>query len=140
MIAYFDTSAMLPLLIEEPTSAMATRLWDGASRVASARLIYPEARAALAQAQRMGRLTARQLSSAVRGLDSLDRQLDHVELTEPLAARAGDLAEDHALRGYHAVHLAAAELIADDDLVVVAGDEPLRWAAHSLGLATANLR
>ncbi len=139
MIAYFDTSALIPLLIEEPTSAAASQLWDGAGRVVSVRLLYPEARAALALARRMGRLSSRQLRSAVSGLDSLDRQLDHIELTEPLATRAGKLAEDYELRGYDAVHLAAAELVTDEDLVVVAGDRGLRSAAHALGLATANL-
>jgi hypothetical protein len=139
VIAYFDTSALIPLVIEEPTSSGAARLWDSATRVVSVRLVYPEGRAALAQALRTGRLSSRQLRSAVVELESLDRQLDHVEVTAPLAARAGQLAEDHALRGYDAVHLAAAELLADGDLVVVARDQDLRSAAHDLGLATANL-
>ena len=139
MIAYFDTSALIPLVIEEPTSSGAARLWDSATRVATVRLMYPEGRAALAQARRMGRLSPRQLRSAVVELESLDRQLDHVEITAPLAARPGQLAEDHALRGYDAVHLAAVELLADGDLVVVAGAQDLRSAARALGLATANL-
>lgn len=139
MIAYFDTSALIPLVIEESTSSGAARLWDSATRMVSVRLVYPEGRAALAQAQRMGRLSPRQLRSAVAGLESLDRQLDHVEVTAPLAARAGQLAEDHALRGYDAVHLAAVELITDEDLVVVVGDQDLKSAAHALGLATAHL-
>ena len=71
MIAYFDTSAVLPLLVAEPGSARAASLWDGADRIASVRLIYPEARAALAQAERLGRLTARQLRDAVTEFDSL---------------------------------------------------------------------
>lgn len=137
MIAYFDTSALIPLLVEEPTSTAVAGLWDEATRVVSVRLIYPEGRAALAQARRMGRLTANQLKSAVAELAALDRQLDHVELTAALAARAGQLAEDHALRGYDAVHLAAAESIADTELVVVAGDQALRSAAQALGFATA---
>jgi len=139
MIAYFDTSALIPLLVEEPTSASVARLWDDATRVASVRLLYPEARAALAQARRVGRLTSRQLSTAVTGLESLDRQLDHIEVTAHLAARAGELAESAALRGYDAVHLAAAESVADTELVVVAGDLALRSAAHTLGLAIATL-
>lgn len=139
MIAYFDTFGVIPLLVEEPTSVAAARFWDQAARVVSVRLLYPEARAALAQARRNGRLTARQLSTAVSELESLDRQLDHVEVTADLAARAGALAETAALRGYDALHLAAAESIADADLVVVAGDVALRSAAHALGLATATL-
>ena len=139
MIAYFDTSALIPLVIEEPTSSGAARLWNSATRVASVRLMYPEGRATLAQALRIGRLSSRQLQSAVVELESLDRQLDHIEFTAPLAARAGQLAEDHALRVHDAVHLAAVEMIADGDLVVVSGDQGLRSAAHALGLATANL-
>lgn len=139
MIAYFDTSALLPLLVEEPTSEAAARLWDEAMRVASVRLLYPEARAALAQAQRMARLSPVQLATAVAGLSALDDQLDHIEVTAPLATRAGELAEAAGLRGYDVVHLAAAESMADPDLVVVTGDGPLRNAARDLGLATAVL-
>ena len=73
MIAYFDTSAVVPLLIAEPGSARATSLWDGADRVVSVRLLYPETRAALAQAERLGRLTARQLRGAVTEFDSCSK-------------------------------------------------------------------
>jgi uncharacterized protein len=49
VIADFDTSALIPLLIEEPGSVRAGRVWDVADHVTSVRLIYTEARAALAQ-------------------------------------------------------------------------------------------
>ena len=139
MIAYFDTSALIPLLVEESTSRVVARFWDDATRVASVRLLYPEARAALAQARRMERMTSHQLQAAVNDLEVLDRQLDHVEVTAQLAMRAGELAEADALRGYDALHLAAAQSIADEELVVVAGDLALRTAAGELGLATAVL-
>ena len=51
--------------------------------------------------------------------------------------RAGDLADQLGVRGYDAVHLAAAETLADPDLVVVAGDSRLCDAATALGLAVA---
>lgn len=135
MIAYFDTSALIPLIIDEPPSAVVGEVWDHASRLVSSRLLYPEGRAALAQAHRMNRLTARQLRTAVRDLEVLVGQLDHVEVTPELANRAGELAEQAALRGYDAVHLAAAESIADGDLVMVTADDALRVAATDLGLA-----
>ena len=56
MIVYFDTSAILPIVIEEPSSAVASRLWDEADRVVSSRLVYAEGRAALAMARRMNRI------------------------------------------------------------------------------------
>src|SRR5437870_1138678 len=55
VIAYFDTSAVVPLLVQEPATSRAIALWEGADRVAAVRLVYPEARAALAQAHRLDR-------------------------------------------------------------------------------------
>jgi uncharacterized protein len=54
MIAHFGTSALIPLLIEEPGSVRAGRVWDAAEHVTSVRLIHTEAHAALAQAARLG--------------------------------------------------------------------------------------
>jgi uncharacterized protein len=42
VIAYFDTSSIVPLLIEEPGSETAGRLWDEADRLVSIRLVYVE--------------------------------------------------------------------------------------------------
>ena len=137
MIAYFDTSALVPLLVVEPGSARAASLWDGADRVVSVRLVYPEGRAALAQARRLGRLTARQLRAAVTELDSKYEEADLVEVDGELARRAGQLAEVHGLRGYDAVHLAAANQVRDPDLVVVAGDGALLSAATAEGMSIA---
>jgi uncharacterized protein len=139
VIAYLDTSAVVPLLIAEPGSARAASLWDGADRVVSVRLLYPETRAALAQAERLGRLTARQLRDAVTALDSLYEEIDLVEVDDALARRAGDLAEGHRLRGYDAVHLAAAHRVRDPNVVVVADDNALIGAAAAEGMAVAEL-
>jgi len=137
VIAYFDTSAIVPLLVREPTTDQCTRLWDDATRIVSARLAYPEACAALAQAVRMERLTSAQMSAATAELDALVEQIDVVEITADLAQRAGQLAQRHGLRGYDAVHLAAGVSIADGDIVFVTGDTDLADAAQTAGLATA---
>src|SRR5206468_2017008 len=100
---------------------------------------YPEGRAALAQAQRLGRLSLQKLRKARAEFENIWAQLDRVEVTAQLAQRAGDLAETLALRGYDPVQLAAAETLDDPDVVVVAGDERLLTAARSLGLATADI-
>ena len=139
MIAYFDTSAVMPLLITEPGSDRAASLWDGADRVVSVRLVYPEARAALAQAERLGRLTARQLRDAVTEFDALFEQIDLVEVDDILTRRAGELAEARQLRGYDAVHLAAADRVRDPSVVMVAGDGALLAAAAAEGMAVAEL-
>ena len=140
MIVYFDTSALLPLVIEEPGSLIASRLWDDAERVVSSRLTYAQSRAALAMALRMKRLDEQDLRSAVDAFEVVHDQLQLVEVTEALVRRAGVLAEEFALRGYDSVHLASAEEIADEDVVLAAGDRDLLSAAGALGIAVAKLQ
>ncbi len=100
-----------------------------------ARLLYPEARAALARAHRVGRLDESQLRSAVAELDSIVTEIDHIEVTVTITQAAGDMAETHGLRGSEAVHLAAAATVADGDLVLVTGDADLAAAGEATGLA-----
>ena len=64
---------------------------------------------------------------------------DLVEVDHALAVRAGELAEVRRLRGYDAVHLAAAERVRDPDVVVIAGDGALLDAAAAEGMAVAAL-
>lgn len=138
MITYFDTSSVVPLIVNEASTELCSRMWNDSSRVVCARLLYPEARAALARAERMGRLDPRQLRAAVAELDSIVSEVDHIEVTAELAREAGELAEAHGLRGYDAVHLAAAAAVADGDLVLVTGDSDLASAAAMIGLAVSN--
>ena len=135
MIAYFDTSAVVPLIIDEPSTDLCNRLWNESSRVVSVRLLYPQARAALAKAERMGRLSASQLAAAVVELESIISEVDQIEATEALAREAGELAQTHSLRGYDAVHLAAASAVTDTDVVLVTGHSELANAANSIGVA-----
>jgi predicted nucleic acid-binding protein len=139
LIVYFDTSALLPIVIEEPTSATASRLWDDADRVVSSRLVYVEGRAALAMARRMDRLDERQVRTAVEDFEAVHEQLDFIEVTETLVGAAGALAEQFGLRGYDAVHLASARLVNDPELVLASGDQSLLAAARAAGIATADL-
>ena len=105
----------------------------------SSRLAYAEARAALAQAQRIDRIDAAGLRRAVAGLEVLIGDLDLVEVGAAVVHRAGELAELLALRGYDAVHLGSAESLADPDLVLVAGDRQLLRAAGELQIASADV-
>jgi len=135
VIAYFDTSALVPLVVEEPGSTLCARLWDEAAHVVSVRIAYAEGRAALAQAHRLGRLTGPVLREAVSRFDVIYDQLDRIEVDDELVRRAGHLAEEHALRGYHAVHLAAAERVRGRDAVLISGDVHLCRAARQMGFA-----
>lgn len=136
---YFDTSAIVPVVIDEPSSMVASRLWDEADRVVSSRLVYVEGRAALAMAHRLDRIDEAELREAVDTFESLHDQLDVIEVTEGLLREAGGLAEQLSIRGYDAVHLASARLVDDAEMVLAAGDQSLLVAARALGLATADL-
>ena len=74
---------------------------------------------------------------AVGGVDSRYEKFDLVEVRGAVARHAGHLAAAHDLRGYDALHLAAADRVRDPDLVVVAGDEALLTAATAEGMTLA---
>jgi predicted nucleic acid-binding protein len=139
VIVYFDTSALVPLIIAEPTSSAAVALWNGAARAVATPLAYVESHAALAQAERLGRITRHQLRCGLEELELLDRQLDRVEFTHALSVFAGEIAERHSLRAYDAVHLAGALTVGGPDLVFATADRRLATAASDAGLATAQL-
>lgn len=140
MIAYFETSGLVKLLIEEPGSTVAAALWDAAESVFSSRLAYPEARAALAAARRGGRLSGEQLSNAKASLERRFATIAVVEVTSEIARLGGERAEAHALRGYDALHLASALIIPPADLVMVTWDKDLAGAAEAAGLTIAGIR
>lgn len=135
MIAYFDTSSVMSLVVDEAGTPEALRHWRSAERVASARIVYAEGRAALAQAARTGRISPEALPAAVERFEAIYDRLELVEITDRLVHVAGRLAEAHALRGYDSVHLAAAELARGDagELVFIAGDDDLCRAAATVG-------
>lgn len=136
MIAYLDTSALVPLLIDEAASPLCERLWDDANDVVSVRIAYVETAAAIAQANRLGRLTRSQQRDALTLLQEKWDQLQVVDIDESLAHRAGALADIHSLRGYDATHCASAESISDSDVVAASGDRQLLAAWRALGLHT----
>lgn len=136
MITYVDTSTLLKLVIDEEGSDRAGTIWTSAETVASVSLITVEARAALAAARRGRRLTAAQHADAREELDALTADLHIVEPTMELIADAADLADDEGLRGYDAVHLAAALLVGAT--VLSSADTDLCIAAERRGLHVAN--
>jgi predicted nucleic acid-binding protein len=136
VITYVDTSTLLKLLIEEEGSEQAGVIWDAADVLASAALLVVEARAALAAAERGKRLTAAQLREAKTELATLVEELTVVEITQGLVDLAADLSEEEGLRGYDAVHLAAALTV--EAVVLTSADIDLLAAADRRGLHVAN--
>jgi len=109
---YLDTSALVKLYVAEVHSSAVRRWVDRSDTVASSRVAYPEARAALARRRREGALSATALRRAVAALARDFPSIVVVEITEQLSRDAGELAERRALRGFDAIHLASALEIA----------------------------
>jgi uncharacterized protein len=135
LIVYVDTSAVVPILIAEPTTALCRRIWDDADRRISSRLTFVEVAAALAMAERQQRVSADEYDEAWSNFAAIWPDIDVVDLTAELAATAAGLARTLALRGYDAVHCASAAQLNDSDLVAAASDARLLAAWRSLGVA-----
>ena len=136
MITYFDTSAFLKLLIDDETGAATVeQLWVASSAVVCCEIGYVEARTAVGAAHRSQRLTTVGLRPVRKTLESLWAQLEVVPVTATLVRRAADLAEDAGLRGYDAVHLAAALAVPVDTFA--SSDANLCGAAAHRGLHVA---
>ena len=133
MTTYFETSAIVKLVMIEDGSDRADVLWDSSDLLLTSRLSYVEARAALAAARRSGRMTSRGLEQAKEALEARFDELDLVEVTANIVRSAGDLAEQHGLRGYDAVHLASALALETSDLILVTWDGDLAKASRRVG-------
>jgi len=136
VITYVDTSILIKLIIEEEGSDRADLLWQSADSVASGILVVVEARAALAAAARGKRLSVGQLQIAKTELAAFVDDLHLVEVNEELIESAAHLAETESLRGYDAVHLAAALFVGA--AVLASADRALREAAERQGLHIAD--
>lgn len=132
MIAYFDTSALVKLLVVEPGSEAAEAAWYAADVRVCCTVGHTEAAAAIGRAWRMGRFGARTAHEMLLDLDGLWQRVARIPVDDELARDAAQLAVLHGLRGYDAVHLAAATA---PTATLVAGDVALLEAARTSGLA-----
>ena len=136
-LVYFNSSALVKLLVEETGTALATNLWDGCDAALTSRLAYPEVRAALAAAGRDHDLDAGALHEAQQAWEQYWRAIRPVELTAAIATHAGALANTHALRGADAVHLASALAVGDLQLIVAVWDRSLHAGVQASRLRVA---
>lgn len=136
-IAYFDSSAFLKLLIEEPGSELAEQIWNGADTVVASRLALPEVSAALSAARRAARLDGASERTARRAWSTYWAATHIVELTSAVAADAAGLAGRLLLGGADAVHLASARTVGAGEPILVSWERRLSAAALEAGLSVA---
>jgi uncharacterized protein len=136
-LVYFDASAFVKLLVEEPGTDLAAVLWDGCDAAISSRLAYPEVCAALAAAARNHDLSANDHDTADRIWNEYWAATRPVEFTAAVEQHAGQLTRVHGLRGADAIHLASALAIFDPELVMAVWDRHLHAGAQAAGLRVA---
>ena len=134
MILYLDTSALVKLYVPETDSDTMQQRVETADLPSTSRISYAEARAAFARKRREHTVSARDYRTIVQDFDNDWETYFIVDVSETLIKRAGQLAEQHALRGYDAVHLASAVIVSEET------NQPVRFACFDEKLCRAARR
>jgi predicted nucleic acid-binding protein len=135
-VKFWDSSALVPLLIQEPTTAQG-RHWmaaDGELIVWWATEL--ECLSAIHRSERDNRLTPTGVASAMQSLAELRQSWQEIEPTESVRQQARRLLRVHPLRAADAMQLAAAFIAANQQpatLGFVCLDDRLADAARREG-------
>ena len=152
-VYYFDASAVVKLYVPEPGSQWVEQIvvtgkanQDAESLVVFALIGVAEAAAAIARHHRQGNLTAEMRTALFRQLvKDHTRRFTTLTITDKVVLKAAELTQEYTLRGYDAVHLAAAvdynqllQAETGEALIFVTADEVLYRAAQAAGLIVEN--
>jgi predicted nucleic acid-binding protein len=137
MNLYLDTSALVKRYVEEQGSEDVLDWMDLANMIGTSLVTRAEVSAAISRAVRMNHLTDQVSSKALGKFRKEWTSFHRIPINEELIARADFLACQHSLRGYDAVHLAAA-LIWQEALMLpvtlATYDQELMEASQKSGL------
>lgn len=135
---FWDTSALLPLLVEEPRTEPMQALLREDPAAAVWWLTPVECWSALARLEREQRLTEQQVAQSARLLDEAARRWTEVPPIERVRDQGSRLLRVHPLRAADALQLAAALVLSDFEprtLPLVTLDDRLATAARREGFA-----
>ncbi len=132
MSTYVDSSALLKRYVEEADSAAADALLRTDPALLTARHTIVEVRRNLARL-----LSGRELVAARAAFADDLRSISIIELDEATCESAASIAEATGARTLDALHLAAAQRVAEPGLSFLTFDLRQAQAARALGLAVA---
>jgi predicted nucleic acid-binding protein len=135
MVRFWDTSALVSLVAEEPRSAACRRLLKDKAGVVVWALTRTEMTSAVWQRARSGDLTSTNVTRALARIEAMSRTWDEIADLELVRDRAERLLAQHALRAADALQLAAALVLTRDrprgrDFVTADGALALAAAAE----------
>jgi len=137
LIIYLDTSALIKLYIQEAGSAQVREQVNQADLSGTIDLTKVEMAAAFAKAVRMRVISSPDLQTAWRDFSTQWPFLYQLDVSEALRERAIQNIWDHPLRGYDAMHLAAALIWQEtfgEEIVLGTFDKALWQAGAESGL------
>ncbi len=139
---FWDTSALVPFLIEEMTSPVVRDALAVDREVVTWWGTAVECMSAVARGEREGRMVLAEVATAIHNLDTLRAGWVEIEPSERLRETAVRLLRVHPLRAADAFQLAAATSAAEgrpSDLPFVTLDERLAVAADREGFRVIRL-
>lgn len=137
MILYLDSSALVRKYVAEPGSRAVVQAIAEAQVAGTVVIARAEVAAAFAKAVRVGTLAQAEAETCLDRFRQEWPAMARIRVTEATAARADQFAWRYHLRGYDAVHLAAATLWQDalgEAVTLATFDLKLWQAAAQAGL------
>ena len=138
MNLYLDTSALIKRYVNEAGSTDVREWIRSATDKAITLITRAEMSAAINRLLRMRHLSQEDYGDALEQFRADWVDYHRLPVTDPLVARADGLACEHNLRGYDAIHLAAAltwQELLGLPVTVVTYDKELAEAARASGMA-----
>jgi uncharacterized protein len=137
MNLYLDTSALIKRYVNETGSSDVGEWIRSADDKATTMITRAEMSAGMNRLLRMKHLSQKDYGDALEEFRADWEDYHRLPVTEPLVARADALACEHNLRGYDAIHLAAAltwQDLLSLPVTLVTYDRELAEAARSSGM------
>ena len=110
---YADSSAIVKRYYEEPGSLRVRERWATAERIFTSRVAYAEVHAAMARKHRDGDLPAEMFRRISSAFETEWAAYDQVLVDRATLTEVRRLVRRYPLRGYDAIHLAAALWLRD---------------------------
>jgi predicted nucleic acid-binding protein len=135
---YWDSSALVPLLVEEETTAPLQETYRGDQEVMTWWGTEVECASAIARLERQGDLDASAAVEAYKRLDAFAQSWQQIEPAPPVRETARRFLRVHDLRAADALQLAAAFLAAEGrppTLELLCLDDRLTLAAQREGFS-----
>ena len=106
---FWDSSALVPLVVEEAQSKIMTEILEQDGQIAVWAISFIEVQAAVGRKRRENKLNSPQRRKALELLSDLEKRWSEIGLSDSLKRRAGRHVEVHPIRTGDALQLAAAE-------------------------------